>query len=323
MQRPLYSGIKIFNSSKGWLNVRFVSSVKEKQVVVEELPAWTKPLSCRPDPKLARRRREPNNSFRNSLSAYYELGKPKLTALVVLSAMSSYALAPAGGSLAELAFLTAGTTMCSAAANSINQGREPEFDRQMARTRTRPVASYRLTSKDAYTYAAIIGSAGVATLWYGTNGVVAALGAANIYLYGITYTSMKRTSIANTWVGAVVGAIPPLMGWATCSSLMAPQPWILAGMLYSWQFPHFMSLSYTIGEEYKRAGYQMAGWTNPQLASRVSLRHALAMFPLCFAAAYFGITDAYFTIDSSLLNGWLAWAAYKFWQQQRKNGSKN
>lgn len=237
--------------------------------------------------------------------------------------MSSYALAPDGGSLAELAFLTLGTTLCSASANAINQGREPEYDRQMTRTRTRPVASNRLTPQQAFQFAGATGVSGVLTLWLGTNATVAALGALNVLLYGITYTSLKRKSIVNTWVGAVVGAIPPLMGWATCASLGTPQPWILAGLLYSWQFPHFMSLSYSIGEEYKRAGYVMAGWTNPQLASRVSLRHALAMFPLCFAASYYGITDPYFMIDSSILNAWQAWAAYKFWQQQRRNSSKN
>lgn len=325
MQRPLFSGANVLQTTGKTRFLRLFSQVSNQNTSkpadsLQDLPKWTKPLSCRP---AKRQPKSPKQKLQKTLSAYYELAKPKLSALVVLSAMSSYALAPAGGSLHELAFLTAGTTLCSASANAINQGREPEFDRQMARTRTRPVASYRLTSQQAYKFAALAGLAGVSTLYWGTNPTVAALGLLNIYLYGGTYTSMKRTSVANTWVGAVVGAIPPLMGWATCATLYSPEPWILAGLLYSWQFPHFMSLSYSIGEEYKRAGYVMAGWTNPKLASRVALRHAIAMFPLCFAAAYFGITDMYFAIDSSILNAWQTWAAYKFWQQQRRSGGKN
>ena len=281
-----------------------------------EIPAWAKPISCQTSTTAPRKQRKPK--WKATFDAYMELTKPRLTALVVLSAMSSYALVPSGGSLTSLGVLTVGTALCSASANSINQGREPEFDRQMTRTRKRPVASYRLTSQQAFAFAGLCGISGVSLLGLGTNWTVGLLGLANILLYGITYTSMKRTSILNTWVGAIVGAIPPLMGWATCASLATPGPWILAGLLYSWQFPHFMSLSYSIADEYKRAGYVMSAWTNPLLTARVALRHSLFMFPLCFAASYFGLTDNYFAFDSSLVNGWMTYAAFKFWQQQRR-----
>lgn len=281
----------------------------------KKVPDWAKPLSCQPVQLQSRPKRKP--TWKADLEAYFELTKPRLTALVVLSAMSSYALAPEGGSLVSLGFLTVGTALCSASANSINQAREPEFDRLMTRTRKRPVASRRLTSEQAMAFAGLTGISGVAVLAGGTNPVVAALGAANIALYGGAYTTLKRKSIFNTWVGAVVGAIAPLMGWATCSSLAVPGPWVLAGLLYSWQFPHFMSLSYSIADEYKNAGYVMSAWTDPLLTARVALRHAIAMFPLCYAACYFGITDWYYLFDSSLVNGWQAYAAFKFWQQQK------
>lgn len=136
---------------------------------------------------------------------------------------------------------------------------------------------------------------------------------------------MKRKSILNTWVGAVVGAIPPLMGWAASSSLSHPGAWCLAGLLYAWQFPHFNALSHGIAEQYKSAGYVMTAAENPRLNARVALRYSILMFPLCFGLSYFGVTDWVFPIDSGIANGWLAYLAYVFWKQQErnyKNGAK-
>ncbi|CAB4252697.1 similar to Saccharomyces cerevisiae YPL172C COX10 Heme A:farnesyltransferase [Maudiozyma barnettii] len=253
---------------------------------------------------------------------YVQLTKPRLTILVMLSAICSYALSPNAASVSQLLSLTVGTTLCSGAANAINMGREPEFDRQMTRTQTRPVVTGLVTSKQAFEFASIIGSIGVSTLYIGVNPLVAALGAANIGLYAWTYTSLKRKHIINTWIGAIVGAIPPLMGWAAASSLTDPGAWCLASLLYAWQFPHFNALSHNIKNEYKNAGYVMTAWKNPKLNARVALRYSLLMFPLCIGLAYFGVTDPFYAIDSSIANAWLAYWAFKFYWQQRKNYTK-
>lgn len=258
-------------------------------------------------------------SLKKQMDAYLALTKPKLTVLVMLSSICSYALSPNSVSVVELLFLTAGTSLASGSANAINQAREPEFDRLMTRTATRPVVSGIITPTQAYKFAALTGSLGVSTLWFGVNPIVGSLGALNIILYAWIYTSLKRKSIINTWVGAVVGAIPPLMGWAASSSLYDPGAWCLAGLLYAWQFPHFNALSHNIRNEYKRANYVMTAYENPQLNARVGFRYSLLMFPLCFGLAYFHVTDYYFLLDSSILNGWLAFEAGRFWWQQRSN----
>ena len=126
--------------------------------------------------------------------------------------------------------LTVGTALCSGAANAINMGREPEFDKQMPRTVGRPVVRGLITPTQAYRFAAVSGAIGCGMLWFGVNPTVSLLGFSNIVLYAWLYTSMKRKSIINTWVGAVVGAIPPLMGWAASSSLAHPAAWCLAGL---------------------------------------------------------------------------------------------
>ncbi|CAI4830706.1 BDN_1c_G0053290.mRNA.1.CDS.1 [Saccharomyces cerevisiae] len=252
---------------------------------------------------------------------YLQLTKPRLTILVMLSAICSYALSPYPASVSELLCLTVGTTLCSGSANAINMGREPEFDRQMVRTQARPVVRGDVTPTQAFEFAALIGTLGVSILYFGVNPTVAILGASNIALYGWAYTSMKRKHIVNTWLGALVGMVPPLMGWAAASPLSHPGSWCLAGLLFAWQFPHFNTLSHNIRNEYKNAGYVMTAWKNPLLNARVSLRYSILMFPLCFGLSYFNITDWYYQIDSGLINAWLTFWAFKFYWQQRINYS--
>lgn len=256
------------------------------------------------------------------IDPYLQLSKPRLTMLVMLSAICSYAISPYAASVSELLCLTLGTTLCSASANAINMGREPEFDRQMIRTQARPVVRGLVTPVQAYKFAAIAGTVGTSVLYVGVNPTVALLGAANIVLYAWIYTSLKRKHIINTWVGAVVGALPPLMGWAAASPLTHPGAWCVASLLYAWQFPHFNTLGHNIKKEYKNAGYVMTAWKNPLLNARVALRYSLLMFPICFGFSYFGVTDWFYQVDSGLINAWMSFWAFKFYWQQKQNYSK-
>ncbi|GEQ66531.1 hypothetical protein JCM33374_g194 [Metschnikowia sp. JCM 33374] len=264
-----------------------------------------------------------NSGPRDTLKHLVKLTKPNLTILVTLSSICSYAISPNSLSVAELAFLTVGTALCSGSANAINMGREPEFDKKMSRTSTRPIVTGKLTANQAFTFAASTGILGSLVLYVGVNPTVAFLGLLNIGLYGWIYTSLKRYSILNTWVGAIVGAIPPLMGWAASTSLTHPGGWCLAALLYAWQFPHFNSLSHNVADQYKGAGYVMTAAENPKLNARVALRYSLLMFPICISLSYFGVTDWVFPFDSGLANIWLTLLAYRFWRQQRVNHTKN
>ncbi|SCV05851.1 LANO_0H16578g1_1 [Lachancea nothofagi CBS 11611] len=255
------------------------------------------------------------------IKTYVQLSKPKLTVLVMLSCICSYALSPSAATVLELMSLTAGTALCSTAANAINMGREPDFDRRMVRTQARPVVRGLLTPRQAYKFALVAGTMGVSVLYLGVNTTVAALGATNIALYAWIYTSLKRKHIINTWVGALVGAIPPLMGWTAANPLSDPGGWCLAGFLYAWQFPHFNTLSHNIRNEYKDAGYVMTCWKNPRLNARVAFRYSLLMFPLCYGLSYYNVTDWYYQLDSAIANAWLSFWAFKFWWQQRYNYS--
>ena len=125
---------------------------------------------------------------------------------------------------------------------------------------------------------------------------------------------MKRVSIINTWIGSVVGAIPPVMGWTACTGSMDSGAMVLAGILYAWQFAHFNALSWGLRGDYSRAGYRMMAVTDPGLCKRVALRYSLALIPICSLAPLCGSTTWWFAADSLPLNAWLVVLAWRFYR---------
>ncbi|KAF1827304.1 protoheme IX farnesyltransferase, partial [Dissoconium aciculare CBS 342.82] len=305
----------------------------------------------------------PAKSFRRVFSSYLALTKPRLAFLIVLTTTASYSIYPVPALLSTtvtsapslstltLLFLTTGTFLAIASANTLNMLFEPQHDAKMSRTRNRPLVRGLVSSRAALIFAAATGAAGTVLLWYGVNPTTALLGATNIALYAFAYTPLKRIHPVNTWVGAIVGAIPPLMGWCAAgsqyvtsvpqanssdggflSSLVAESSellftpaatggWLLAALLFAWQFPHFFALSHAVRHEYAGAGYRMLTSTNIPMAARVSLRYSIAMFPICAALSWTGVTDPAFAMLSAGANGWMAKEAWRFWRLNGEKGS--
>lgn len=289
----------------------------------------------------------PQKSMKRIFTTYLSLSKPRLSFLVVLTATAAYSLYPVPGLLAPAAtatpslstltllFLTTGTALCSASANAFNMLMEPKYDAQMSRTRNRPLVRKLISTRGATIFAVACGVVGTGALYYGVGPTTAFLGFANIFLYAGVYTPMKRMSVLNTWVGAIVGGIPPLMGWTAAASQYAHDGtweellfgensaggWLCAGLLFAWQFPHFNSLSWAIRDEYKNAGYRMLAWVNPAQNGRVALRYAVLMFPVCIGLSYCGITDWSFIVTSSAINGWMVVKAWHFWKADGHKGT--
>uniref|UniRef100_A0A182Y931 Protoheme IX farnesyltransferase, mitochondrial n=1 Tax=Anopheles stephensi TaxID=30069 RepID=A0A182Y931_ANOST len=254
---------------------------------------------------------------------YLMLSKIRLTSLVVLTAMAGYAMAPGSFELGTFLLCSAGTTLVSGAANSINQVIETSFDAQMARTRNRVLVKGYLSRMHAVGFALGASTVGCSMLYFGVNEMTATLGAANLILYTSIYTPMKRYSILNTWVGSVVGAIPPLMGWAACTGGdLGAGAWILAGLLYCWQFPHFNALSWNIRPEYLKAGYKMMANSHPALCTRVSLRHTGFITGLSLLAPVLDVTNVWFALETLPLNAYFAYLAYDFHQKADSKSSR-
>ncbi|KAL1625111.1 Protoheme IX farnesyltransferase, mitochondrial [Neofusicoccum ribis] len=290
----------------------------------------------------------PVQSLRRRFLTYLALTKPRLSFLIVLTTTVPYAIYPVPAMLAPAAtatpslstltllFLTTGTALASASANTFNMLFEPAHDAKMSRTKNRPLVRGLISKRGALIFALATGVAGVASLYYGVNPTTAFLGGLNIFVYAGLYTPMKRVSVLNTWMGAVVGGIPPLMGWTAAAGqcatgggtwqdlLFGPGSaggWLLGALLFAWQFPHFNALSWTIRDEYKHAGYRMLAWTNSRMNGRVALRYSVLMFPVCFGLAFVGVTDWGFVATSSAINGWMTYEAARFWWYEGAKGT--
>lgn len=206
----------------------------------------------------------------------------------------------------------------------------------MSRTKNRPLVRGLISGRGALLFAALSAIVGCGALYYGVNPTVAALAGFNIFLYAGVYTPLKRMHVINTWAGALVGGIPPLMGWAAAAGQTATGNgdwkelllgwenaggWLLAALLVAWQFPHFMALSWGIRHEYKNAGYKMLAWVNPNMNGRVALRYSLVMLPICTGLCYTGVTEWTFAAASAPVNLWMVREAYRFWKYEGLKGS--
>ncbi|RGP73857.1 protoheme ix mitochondrial [Fusarium sporotrichioides] len=309
-----------------------------------------KPLPPDASSLLAAHAASQTSPLRRHLSAFLSLSKPRLTMLVVLTAMATYALYPAPEMLSPsttetpslspltLLFLTIGTTLCSASANAFNMLYEPSTDAKMTRTRNRPLVRNLISKRSAVLFAILSGFVGTGALYFGVNPTVSGLGFANIVIYAGMYTPLKAVTAFNTWIGAVVGGIPPLMGWAAAAGETATKDgswrellfasdgssiggWVMAGLLFAWQFPHFMALSWPIREEYKKAGLRMLAWTNPARNGRVALRYSFVFIPLCLSLCAAGVTEWSFAVTSFPINAWLIREAVRFWRYEGNKGS--
>lgn len=264
----------------------------------------------------------PYRNVGSIFNKYKKLSKFRLTSLVVITTMGGYAMAPAGFDATSFIMCTVGTGLVSAAANAVNQYHEVPFDSQMSRTKNRVLVTGEITPLHAVSFAVLSATTGLSLLYFGVNGLTAALGAGNLFLYTSIYTPMKRMSIANTWIGSIVGAIPPLMGWSGCTGTLDTGAMVLAGILYAWQFPHFNALSWNLRPDYSRAGYRMMAVINPDLCRRTALRYASAICGLSLVAPIVDITNYWFALETLPLNAYFCYLAYKFYHKSDSGSSR-
>ncbi|XP_053197200.1 protoheme IX farnesyltransferase, mitochondrial [Scomber japonicus] len=253
---------------------------------------------------------------------YARLAKIKLTALVVTTAAAGYAMAPVPFDPVTFFVACLGTGLASCTANSINQYFEVPFDSNMNRTKNRPLVLGQISPLHAVSFALACGVPGVALLTLAANPLTGFLGALNIFLYTSCYTPLKRLSITNTWVGAVVGAIPPVMGWTAATGCLDPGALLLGGFLYSWQFPHFNALSWNLREDYSRGGYRMMSVTHPGMCKRVALRHSLGLIGLSTLAPVLDVTTWTFPIISLPINLYISYLAFRFYRKGDRNSAR-
>jgi protoheme IX farnesyltransferase len=205
--------------------------------------------------------------FRQKVGAFVELGKLRLSSLAIFAVLAGLYLGypsfedPPGWLVAATAL---GSLAIAAAGNALNQYLERDIDPLMERTRTRPVPSGRLTPREALAFGIVGAVAGVSVIAATTN-LLATLTSVTIFVtYVFVYTPMKRVSALNTIVGAVPGALPPVVGYAAATGTLDVQAALLFGIVFLWQMPHFFAISWRYREDYARGGLKMLAVTDTE-----------------------------------------------------------
>lgn len=217
---------------------------------------------------------------------FVELTKPRITSLVLVTAAVGYAVGSVGPfpGFRFLLFL-AGTALLCAGASALNQLAERDTDARMERTRRRPLPAGRIRPEEALVFGLALSGAGLALLAF-VNALTLLLGAASLASYVLAYTPLKRVTSLSTVVGAVPGALPPLMGWAAARGSLGPAGWGLFAILFLWQLPHFLAIGWLYREDYARGGFPMLAVTDRDGSStgRQAVLYATALLPVTLAA---------------------------------------
>lgn len=226
---------------------------------------------------------------------YVALAKPRLNFLVVATALAGYAMARGDMSDAVLVLATvAGTGLVAGGASAFNQIAERDRDRLMQRTRLRPLPDGRLTVREAFLFGAAISAAGFVLLAAAANVLSAAVALATLVIYALIYTPLKpRTSFA-TVIGAVPGALPPVIGWAAARNELSQGAWVLFAIVFLWQLPHFLAIVWIYREDYDRAGFPMLPVIEPdgRSTARQAVVYAAALLPVSLAPTLMNMTGA-------------------------------
>jgi protoheme IX farnesyltransferase len=196
-------------------------------------------------------------SVRSRLSDFYELTKPRLSFLSVVTAVVGYLSADPAKDLRVLFSMLIGTSFAAGGAAVLNQWLEREADAKMVRTKERPIPAGRINPTEALCFGLILSFLGCALLYFGANALAAFLTAGTVVSYVLLYTPLKRLTTWNTIIGAVPGALPPLIGWAAAEGSISTLGWILFLILFLWQLPHFFAIAWSHRKDYAEGGFVM------------------------------------------------------------------
>ncbi|MBW3468936.1 heme o synthase [Arthrospiribacter ruber] len=231
-------------------------------------------------------------SFR--AKAYLELIKLRLSALVTFSAVFGFILGDSGTLFSWGAFfaLMTGGFLITGASGAANEILEKEYDKLMKRTEKRPLPMKQISVQEAYWFTFITAFLGISILWLFTNPLTTLLGVVSMVLYVFVYTPLKRVGPIAVFVGAIPGAMPPLLGWTAATGQISVEALIIFGIQFIWQFPHFWAIAWVSDEDYKRAGFKLlpsGGKKDLNTAIQIMI-YTLFLIPLGLLPMYFGLT---------------------------------
>lgn len=232
---------------------------------------------------------------KDRVKAYIELMKLRLSFLVAFSSGFGYALGTTNFSWATLGWLFLGGLLISGASVTINQIIEKDLDKLMKRTQNRPLPTNRLSLIEAQIFAGIVAILGLGILVITTNWLTVALSILSLILYCFVYTPLKRVGSVAVFVGAIPGALPPLIGWVAATGHISVAALVIFGLQFMWQFPHFWAIAWVADKDYKKAGFKLlpAGGKKDLNTAFQIMIYTLVLLPLGVLPSQFGITGLY------------------------------
>ena len=246
---------------------------------------------------------------------YLQLTKPRLNLLVVLTTLAGFYLGMDDQSLlVTLVHTVVGTTLVAGGASVLNQLWEKDTDRLMRRTRKRPLPSERLQPRPALWFGLALVALGLAQLWAFANPLTAGVALATVLSYVIVYTPLKLVSSLSTIVGAVPGALPPLIGWAAATGTLSLGGWVLFGIVFLWQMPHFLAIAWMHRDDYASAGMPLLPVIEPDGRStgRQAVLYAAATIPVSLLPTLIGLAGPRYLVAALVLGIVVLWLAFTF-----------
>jgi protoheme IX farnesyltransferase len=235
---------------------------------------------------------------------FYELIKPRMNLLILGTTTVGFSLAArTTDDWKRLPNALVGTALCAASAAILNQLIEKQYDARMERTANRPLPTGRISERHALILGIAAGALGGCYLLLLVNWLTALLGTATLASYVLVYTPLKRLTTLNTIVGAIPGAVPPMMGWTAVTGSLAIPALALFGILFVWQIPHFLAIATLYREDYRRGGFKMLPVDDPDLqrTGRQILLYSAAMFPVSLLPVMAGVAGRVYTVSAVVL----------------------
>ena len=249
------------------------------------------------------------------VAVYADLFKARLTFLVLLTTLVGFYLG-FRGPVNYLLMLHAllGTALLAGGASALNQLLERDYDAKMRRTQDRPLPSGRLQPQTVLLIGTALAALGLIYLALAVNLATSVIGACCLVSYVFIYTPLKRVTWLNTAIGAVPGALPPLMGWTAARGELSREGWALFAILAFWQLPHFLAIAWIYREEYARAGFKMLPVIDPQghRTGRQAVSHTLGLLPVSLAPFLFHLTGPIYLVGALVLGSVFLWFAIQF-----------
>jgi protoheme IX farnesyltransferase len=257
---------------------------------------------------------------------FYELTKPRMNFLVVATTMVGFYMAVRSrADWSPIVATLIGTVLTAASAAVFNQVIEHDHDKLMPRTRRRPIPAGRVGRREATIYGAILGLVGVGYLAAKVNPLTAALGLFTLLSYVLVYTPLKRTTTLNTVVGAIPGAIPPVMGWTAVHGTLSPQAAVLFCILFFWQMPHFLAIAIMYKNDYAAGGFKMLPVvdTNLSITGRQIVLYGAFLIPITLMPTLLHMTGVIYFASAMVLGlGYLSFGLICANTRQRPDARK-